>query len=207
MALQKMRTPGSSHLHESILVVKRTDFFNNDPAWHGIKTENVEPYLEIIKTKKYFLPRATMEIDPTYKQVIPYLIFHHANTYFLMQRQAKASEARLQNKFTLGIGGHVRQEDMSNDSLFAWAQREFNEEVNYKGNFDIQTIGILNDDSNEVGKVHVGLVLLLNGDVPEITVRSELKNGKLVSLDECMMHYDQLESWSQMVVEHLKNKK
>lgn len=123
-----------------------------------------------------------------------------------MQRQAQASEKRLQNKFTLGIGGHMRQEDMAHDSVFAWAQREFNEEINYTGNFDIQTVGILNDDSNEVGKVHVGLVLLLNGDSAEISVRSELKSGNLVSLEECIKHYDQLESWSQMVVEYLKNK-
>lgn len=64
MTLQKISAPSFAHLNENILVVQRTDFFNDEPAWHGIKCDNMEIYLEIIKTKKSFLPRAAMEIDP-----------------------------------------------------------------------------------------------------------------------------------------------
>ena len=104
-----------------------------------------------------------MEQDQAYKQIIPYLIFAHQGRYFVMQRASTSSEQRLKNKFTLGIGGHIRQEDIRDDSIFSWAQREFHEEINYSGNVAIQVLGVVNDESNDVGKVHLGLVLLLQG--------------------------------------------
>ena len=83
----------------------------------------------------------------------------HDNHYFLMQRKSDASESRLRNKLTVGIGGHIRQEDLSSfdeasadkqeHSLFAWALREFHEEVNYAGNLKVLPLGIINDDSNQ----------------------------------------------------------
>src|SRR5688500_6528957 len=153
----------TSH-NEQILVVKRDYLFKDAHAWHGLKEVNFDDYLQIINDKKEFHARSVMETDPTYKQIIPYLIFQHDNNYFLMQRKSDASETRLASKLTLGIGGHIRQEDMTENSLFAWAMREFHEEVDYAGNIQVTPLGILNDDSNDVGKVHIGFVLLLTGD-------------------------------------------
>src|SRR5216684_3696302 len=113
---------------EQILVVRRSHIFAQDAAWHGLKEVNFDHYLHIINHRKEFHPRSLMEVDPVYKQIIPYLIFEHDNHYFLMQRKSDASESRLRNKLTLGIGGHIRQEDMIENSLFAWALREFHEE-------------------------------------------------------------------------------
>src|SRR3990172_42856 len=212
---------------ELILVVPREHLFARMDAWHGLKEVNFEHYLNIINDKKEFLPRSVMETDPTYKQIIPYLVFEHNNTYFLMQRKSDASEARLRNKLTHGIGGHIRQEDMQpyyaptsheaskgslseatkglekENSLFAWAMREFHEEVDYAGNLSVKPLGILNDDSDDVGKVHIGFVLLLTGDVPNITIKSELKSGTLVPLSECIAQKECMESWSQFVVDFL----
>jgi predicted NUDIX family phosphoesterase len=189
---------------EHILVVKRDTLFKYEPAWHGLKAVDVDAYLSLIQTHKEFKSRPDMELDQTYKQIIPYLVFKHADRYFLMQRSAQASETRLQNKFTLGIGGHVRAEDLQEGStLFDWAQREFHEEVDYNGNLTITTLGMLNDDSNEVGKVHVGLVLLLEGDTDAIAVRSELKSGTLLTLEECAAYADQMETWSRIIFDSL----
>lgn len=188
---------------EMILVVKRADIFSVFPAWHGLAQEPLEHILEVIKSKKEFQPRSAMETDPSYKQIIPYLIFNHDNRYFLMQRQGHASEQRLKNKYSLGIGGHIRLEDMNTDSIFEWAKREFHEEVNYNGNLQIETIGILNDDTNAVGQVHIGLVLLLKGNGPTISVKSELKSGTLLTLQELQPFVEHMESWSQMVFEKL----
>src|SRR3989337_1902194 len=142
---------------ELILVVRRKFFFpNDDLAWNGLRIESISNFLSIIKIHYEFLPRSVMESEPAYKQIIPYLIFKNKNRYFLMQRQENASEVRLQNKFTLGIGGHVRQEDMTNDSIVTLARREFHEEVEYSSNFTIEPLGVLNDDSSFVGKVHLG---------------------------------------------------
>jgi predicted NUDIX family phosphoesterase len=188
---------------ELILVVPRESLFFNNDAWHGLKEVNFEQYLNIINEKKEFLPRSMMENDPNYKQIIPYLVYTHDDKYFLMQRKSDASEARLRNKLTLGIGGHIRQEDMSENSLFAWALREFHEEVEYAGNVSVKPLGILNDDSNDVGKVHIGFVFLLQGDSANIAIKSELKSGGLISLDECVAQKECMETWSQFVVDFL----
>lgn len=188
---------------EMILVVKRADIFSGFQAWHGLAQEPLEHALEVIKTKKEFQPRSVMETDPSYKQIIPYLIFNHEDRYFLMQRQGHASEQRLKNKYSLGIGGHIRKEDMSTDSIFEWAQREFHEEVNYTGDLQIETVGILNDDTNAVGQVHIGLVLLLKGNSSDISVKSELKSGTLLTLQELKPFVEHMESWSLMVFEKL----
>lgn len=189
---------------EQILVVKRTTIFSKKKIWHGINRENISDCLTKIEKYKEFHSRSVMEHDSSYKQIIPYLIFTHKGQYFLMQREKNISEKRLQNKFSLGIGGHIRKEDMVSNSIFDWAKREFQEEISYDGSVTVETIGILNDDSNEVGKVHLGVVLLLCGDTNTITVRSELKSGTLVTLAECAHKYNQLESWSQIVYNFLR---
>lgn len=188
---------------EQILVVPRTELFKNVAAWSGLKAVNFDEYLTLIQEKKEFQPRSIMETDPTYKQIIPYLVYTHENKFFLMQRTAQATEKRLQNKYSLGIGGHIRQEDMTTDSLFDWATREFHEEVSYDGKLTIEPLGVLNDDSNAVGKVHVGFVFLLHGEHSNISVKSELKSGNLLSLDECEQYFSSMESWTQMVFTHL----
>ncbi len=189
---------------EHILVVKRTDLFPNESAWHGLKKVENDAWIDTVLTKKEFLPRSLMETDPTYKQIIPYLVFTHENKLFMMQRQAKASETRLQSKFSLGIGGHIREEDINDADIIAWARREFHEEVDYKDTFTVEPLGILNDDSNDVGKVHVGFVYLLRGDSSKISVYEELKSGTLMNLEECAELYDRMESWSQIVFDWIR---
>lgn len=187
---------------EQILVVKRSVLFP-DGAWHGLEAVDMQDYLHEIKMHQEFHPRSLMEADPNYKQIIPYLIFTHNNKFFLMERAKKASEQRLQSKLTLGIGGHIRKEDITGASIFDWARREFHEEVSYAGNLSITPLGILNDDSNEVGKVHVGFVLLLKGDSAEISVKSELKSGFFATKAECLKVKERMETWSQIVLEQL----
>jgi predicted NUDIX family phosphoesterase len=189
-------------INENILVVKRNTLFPTH-AFQGLQTQS-DSFIALINQTKEFLPRPAMELDTNYKQIIPYLLFKYQNRYFLMQRQSTSSEQRLKNKYSLGIGGHIRQEDMQGAStIFDWAQREFNEEIDYPGNFAIKTIGILNDDSNAVGQVHLGLVLLLEGDSDQIKVRSELKSGQLLTIDQCKQFYADMETWSQIIFDSM----
>jgi predicted NUDIX family phosphoesterase len=189
-------------LQESVLVVKREYLFPEE-SWQGICTENVQRYLNIIAAKKEFLPRHLAEQDPRYKQIIPYLIFTHNAEIFVMQRRANASETRLQNKYTIGIGGHIRQEDIKSNDIFDWANREFHEEVTYDDAMTIEPLGILNDDSNDVGKVHMGFVFLIHGHSNTISVRSELKSGSMLSLDSCIALHPHFETWSQIALQKL----
>jgi predicted NUDIX family phosphoesterase len=186
-------------LDELVLVVKR-EYIVPNPGWHGIMPINVEQTIDVITTHQQYLPRSLAEQDPRYKQIIPYLVFTHDNKYFLMQRRSTASETRLRNKFSLGIGGHVRQEDLAaGTTIFDWARREFAEEINYQGDLIIEPLGLLNDDSNEVGTVHLGLVMLLRGSDADISIKSELKSGLLADVTTCQAHYQDLEQWSQLV--------
>ncbi len=195
---------------EHILVIKRDTLFGphyNTTAWQGLKKVDFTFYSNLIRANQEFLPRSLMETDPTYKQIIPYLVFTYQDRYFLMQRHAHASEQRLQNKFSLGIGGHIRQEDITNGSILEWATREFHEEIEYSGTMQITPLGLLNDDSNAVGQVHIGCVFLLEGNSPRISVRSELKSGTLYSFDECKDFYPSMESWSKIVFDFIQETK
>lgn len=194
--------PYPAHHAEEILVVKR-EFLFKDGAWSGLKRVNFDEYLRIITEHQEFHPRYAMETDPTYKQIIPYLVFKYKDRYFLMERDKKASETRLASKLTLGIGGHIHKEDMTEADIFTWATREFHEEVNYTGTLTITPLGILNDDSNLVGQVHIGFVFLLEGDSDGISIKSELASGTLVTLDECKALKERMEGWSQTVLESL----
>lgn len=195
--------PTSEKYDEQILVVKREYLFAHG-TWHGLQRKDFTKFLHIAHEKREFIPRSQAETDPTYKQIIPYLVFEHNGRYFLMQRRHNSSETRLQNKWSLGIGGHVRQEDITSSHIFDWAHREFHEEVIYNGSLTIEPLGIINDDSNDVGKVHLGFALLLRGDNSKITIKSELKSGTLSSLEVCKQYEPHLETWSQFVLKHLE---
>ncbi len=204
MQNKQIKPQSTSSLQEHILVVPRDTLFAQQPSWHGIKKDGLNEFLETIKTHQEFHLRSSMEQDPRYKQIIPYLIFRHGQTYFLMQRTAHTTEQRLKNKLSIGIGGHMRQEDMINGStVFDWARREFHEEVFYSGRLEVTPLGMINDDTTEVGQVHIGLALLLDGFNGQISVKSELKSGTLVSLEELRRVSPDLETWSQMVLELL----
>jgi predicted NUDIX family phosphoesterase len=187
---------------EKILVISRNIFFEQKEI-NGIEKVDFEYYQKLIQDNKEFLWRSKMETDPSYKQIIPYLVFNFEDKYFLMQRKSNANEVRLQNKYSLGIGGHIRQEDINSFDIADWAKREFTEEINYSGNLEIEPIGILNDDSNNVGKVHTGFVFLLKGNSNQIKVRSELKSGTLLTLKELSEYYENMENWSKLVFDLL----
>jgi predicted NUDIX family phosphoesterase len=188
---------------ERIMVVKRSILFT-DGEWQGLRCADVAHYQELVTTAGEFHWRSTMETDPTYKQIIPYMIFEYADSYFLMERKATASEQRLKSKLSLGIGGHIRQEDIAGGALFDWAKREFSEEVIYNGSLDIEPLGVLNDDSNEVGQVHLGFILLLHGDSSDISIRSEHKQGMLVPCDQMDTYIERMESWSKIAWQHMR---
>lgn len=199
-----MPTSAIKNHDENILVVKREILLQH--TWHGLNTTNIPIAVATITHNQEFLPRSLMEQDPTYKQIIPYVIFRFEDRYFVMQRKSSASEQRLKNKFSLGIGGHVRQEDVIGKEIIDWAEREFHEEINYSGSLDLEPIGFLNDDSNAVGEVHLGFVIIAHGNTENISIKSELKSGYLMTRKEIEQLYPQLESWSQIVFNYLKNK-
>ena len=203
MQKQLFTQPQLTVQDEQILVINRDIVFQHEDAWHGLRQLDYDWYLWAIEHHGQFHSRVAMESDAKYKQVIPYLVFMHDDEIFVVQRKSTASEQRLASKMSIGIGGHIRKEDLLGSTIFDWAHREFHEEVNYKDEFEFEPIGIVNDDSNSVGQVHLGFVFLLKGKTPHISVRSELKEGNMVKLSS-ITDTTQFETWSQFVLDALK---
>ncbi len=191
-------------MQEQILVIPRSKLFEHHTPWHGIDSNQIESILATIIQYQESMQRSTAEADQSYKQIISYLIFTFDSKIFVMQRKNKPNEQSLGNKLSIGIGGHMTQTDIQGETLFDWVSREFEEEVAYEGNLQMHTIGFLNDDSNEVGQRHLGLVILLKGDNGNIAIHgNEHKSGQLMSMEECFEKLDQFESWSQITLQTL----
>jgi len=191
---------------EKVLAVKREVLFP-DKTVNGLcflEEDELQNLLEIIKKDASFLPRGEIEEDETFKQIIPYLVFCFEDKIFLMRRHKNHSDARIADCYTIGIGGHIREEEFSGNDIFSWARREFEEEVSYRGDFEILPLGLLNDESNSIGRVHTGLVLKIVGLSPLIKVKDEHKSGRLLDFVSCQTYYDQMENWSKIVFESLK---
>ena len=189
---------------EQVLVVRREDIFP-DGAWHGFVTDSLDRYQAVIRERHEFRPRAEVEDDPSFQQIIPYVVFKHGDRYFLTHRLRASSEKRLRKQYSLGIGGHINPGDLqSGDPILDGLRREWEEEVVYDGHFEAELIGLLNDESAPVSKVHLGVVFLVDGDTPNIAIRETKKlGGELLTLDEMKSLYLQMESWSQIVYDRL----
>jgi predicted NUDIX family phosphoesterase len=189
---------------EQVLCVKREDMFP-DGAWHGFVSQDLDRHQAVIRELHFFMPRDAVENDPAYQQIIPYVVFRHDPHYFLTHRLRASSEKRLRKQYSLGIGGHINPGDLeAGDPILDGLKREWSEEVVYDGRFEAQLIGLLNDDSSPVSKVHLGVVFLVDGDSPNISIRETDKlAGELLTLDEMRIYYLGMESWSQMVYDRL----
>ena len=189
---------------EQVLCVKREDMFP-DGAWHGFVSTDLDRLQAVIRDHHFFMPRAAVENDPGFQQIIPYVVFRNGDRYFLTHRLRASSEKRLRKQYSLGVGGHINPGDLdAGDPILDGLKREWSEEVVYDGTFEAQLIGLLNDDSSPVSKVHLGVVFLVDGDSPNISIReTEKLAGELLTLEEMRIYYLGMESWSQMVYDRL----
>jgi predicted NUDIX family phosphoesterase len=189
---------------EHVLCVRREDVFP-DGAWHGFVSEGLERYQAVIRERSFFMPRAEVEEDPSFQQVIPYVVFRHEDRYLLTRRLRASTEKRLRQQYSLGVGGHINPGDLEHgDPVMDGLKREFEEEVVYGGEVHATLLGLINDDSSPVSKVHLALAFLVEGSSPEIAIRETKKlAGELLTLEEMRIYYLEMESWSQIVYDRL----
>lgn len=189
---------------EEIAVVRAEHVFKRG-KWQGIKMEGVESIIRSIRSNIEFKPRNRVEFDPTYKQIIPYLIFKAKERYLLTQRLAHSkSEPRLHHLYSLGLGGHIERGDDSEDLIEAGLWREWKEEISYSGKINHRLIGLIYDESTEVSQVHLGFFYLLEGDSEWIRIReAEKLKGRLLPLSIIKGYSDRMENWSRIVCEYL----
>lgn len=197
---------------EHILVIKRS-LFDELGAFQGFNADATR-YLDAILAPgaNFFLPRAPAENDPSHKQIIPYAIFHHAGRYLIYTRGGKSGEKRLVAKRSIGIGGHINPHDEREDSLarttyLNGVEREMDEELRIAGSHTQKVIGLINDDSNEVGQVHLGVVHLFDLESNDVTSNEDaIQDIEFLSLDELDAMKDRLETWSQICLAHLRSR-
>mgnify|MGYP001558496352 CR=1 FL=1 len=171
---------------EKVLVVPSNIIFKQG-RWQGLKKDNLDYYLDLIKNNYQFKRRGDVETDPSWQQIIPYIVFSHNDKFFIYKYLGGAGEKRLIDNYIIGIGGHINQIDENgSDILEIGAMREWQEEVNYKGNLlEKKLVGIVNDDSRPVESVHLGLVYHFVGNSPEISIKEKDKmQGELVNLKD-----------------------
>ena len=195
--------------NENVLVVRRS-LFDKLGSFQGLQFEP-EPYLDamLARGNNYFLARASAENDPTHKQIIPYAILACGDRVLHYVRGKKAGEQRLVAKGSIGIGGHMNDED---ESLFAWdeqayragVEREVNEEVLIETPFQDRIVALLNDDTTEVGSVHLGVVHVFRLQEPKVQKREAMiTNLAFLSKAELLERRENLETWSQICVDHV----
>ena len=168
-----------------------------DVGWKGIRDEAVDDVLELIATEAEYRPRSEAELDPSWKQVIPYLLMRDGERLFLMQRTKAGSDARLHDLYSLGIGGHLNPED---GGVMGGLRREFHEEMVAEWEPEPRLVGLLNDDDVLVGQVHLGVVFEADAAGRALSIRETDKlSGRFVAPDEASPVYEQMETWSQFL--------
>ena len=161
---------------------------------------STDEILYLISTRHFFIDRAVAEVSPQYKQIIPYVIIRCGDEYFVLERTARQTEARLHHKVSLGIGGHINPGHTLLDGL----EKELAEEVHVETDFQLDFKGILNDDSTEVGTVHLGAVYVLEAATRDVRVReTEKMTGQWMPRAALAPLRERMETWSQIVYDQL----
>jgi predicted NUDIX family phosphoesterase len=150
-----------------------------------------------------------MERDPSFKQLIPYVIFQHRSAsglrLFQYQRGKGQGEARLHRLRSIGVGGHIAAQDgLEREAYEQGMRRELAEELEIETEFRSNCVGLINDDRNEVGQVHLGIVHVCEVDRPTVRAReADLCDAGFRSLDEIWQEFAHYETWSQICLEAL----
>jgi predicted NUDIX family phosphoesterase len=194
---------------EKVLVVQRK-VFDELGAFNGLCFD-VKRYVERLFEPGVprFLPRPVAEKDPSYKQLIPYVIMTCGDTYLTYVRGKRAGETRLVAKRSIGIGGHINPADDrsllgKSETYLDAVAREVGEEVSVETTHRDHVVALLNDDTNEVGQVHLGIVHCWVLDSPSVTRREQMiTQMEFLSVSELQAVRDSMETWSQLCLDGL----
>jgi predicted NUDIX family phosphoesterase len=196
---------------EFVFVAPREELF---PAcypqgFHAFPEEvEGQAFVERAESCGFFVERSRAERTPAWKQLIPYCLVVHEQKVLLMRRRAKGGESRLFGKLTIGVGGHVNPQDRDPRAglVVAAARREIAEELELPEPYELRLVGFLNDDSNPVGAVHVGLIHVVTAPSLVRVREEEVLEGSLVDPEELrarLSRGEDFETWSSMLLAHI----
>ena len=190
----------AAEVREQVYVVPRAAIMPAQ-AWRGVRTTDLADTLAAIERTGRFADRPAMELDPDFKQIIPYLVVRDGPRWFLMRRTRAGGDARLHDRWSIGLGGHLNPGDRD---LAGGLEREWREEVRADFVPDCRLVGLLNDDDTEVGRVHLGVVYRADVGGRHVSIReTEKLSGAFASTREVEAVRAELESWSRFVLDSL----
>jgi predicted NUDIX family phosphoesterase len=197
---------------EQVLVVERK-VLDELGSFRGLQFD-VQRYLDRLFASgtPRFISRPLAEQDPGFKQIIPYVLMTCKSRYLTYVRGKRAGETRLVGNRSIGIGGHINPADDAaplfrsdfRQAYEAAVEREVAEEITVEAGHTDHVVALLNDDSNEVGQVHLGVVHCWVLEAPNVSRREQMiTQMEFMSLDELRAVRDQMETWSQLCFDGL----
>ena len=185
---------------ELVFVVPRASIAD-EAGWYGIRTDDLDAFLEALERDGRYEARTAMEVDPSFKQVIPYLVLRDGERFFLMRRTKGGVDARLHDRYSIGVGGHLNPGD---GGVLGGLRREWHEELVAEFEPDFRLVGLLNDDTTEVGAVHLGAVYVADATGRPVEIRETDKlSGAFAEPHEVAAVVDRMETWSRLCFEFL----
>lgn len=201
-----------SKFDEMITVVPRTILFSDEKnQFNGFLDKNSPQGQEIFDTLQQYevKRRGDMEEDPSYKQLVSYCLLENEHDELLIyERLSGGGESRLHGQSSIGVGGHMNEvpgADSINEVLRTNAQRELEEEVglSQQKSQNLTYTGFINDDTNEVGEVHLGVVFKIKVNSKDVEAK-ETDTLKIKWVDQNKIdNYDEFETWSSLILQAL----
>jgi predicted NUDIX family phosphoesterase len=198
-------------VHTERVLVTPAELFHRLGHFQGFSAD-VDRYLGELFSPRHtsYRPRHEVEEDPSFKQLIPYVIFQHRQggrlSVFTYTRGKGQGEGRLHAKRSVGVGGHISAED-AEDSAGAYAEgmrRELEEEVVIETAYRERCVGLINDDETEVGRVHLGVVHLVEVEHPAVRPReADILSAGFRPVEDILDELEGFESWSQICMRAL----
>lgn len=193
-----------------LVLVCETSLIRRIGGFQGYSVNAVE-YLETLlnPVNNFFLERDCAEKDHEYKQLIPYILLRFGDSVFSYVRGKKSSETRLVAMRSIGVGGHIEPADQSlfssdRDMYLEAARREVSEEVRLDSPYHESIAALINDDSTDVGKVHLGIMHIWDLAEPKVTKREGLiTQAGFVSIESLKANLEELETWSRIALQVL----
>ncbi len=201
----------SEALTERVLVIP-TKIFRDLGYFQGFNAD-VDRYLDQLldPANTVYRARGNVEEDPSFKQLIPYVIFRHRDedgnqTVFQYTRGTGQGEGRLHSKQSVGIGGHISTVDADavGTPYAEGMKRELDEEVAIDTPYTDTCVGLINDDETPVGQVHLGVVHIFDVEQPAVRPReTEIIDAGFRPVDEILTDLSKFETWSSICLEAL----
>jgi len=190
-------------MNEKVLVVPAACLWGRVPyIKKGLITEGVDEVAGLVSRCGTFVERAAAENDSSLKQIIPYAVVRHERSFLLLRRTSAQGERRLHDKLSIGVGGHINPSEITpgGDVILCGLTREIEEEIEIAPGYQKRCVGLINDDTTEVGTVHLGVLFEIFSVSADVRVRETKKmEGEWVGLEQLKADYERMESWSQIV--------